>query len=145
MKVHQFAVGFLVALCATLPSSVRLQETLHEHFLRHHVIRSMAPNQCTEKISSLNIYEHKGRCKPTNTFILATADDVNAVCTTAGRNVRENIFESNNPFNVIDCTLEQETEPRKCVYNDNEHVVPPQPRRITVRCEKGVPVHYADN
>uniref|UniRef100_A0A4W5NAQ5 Ribonuclease A-domain domain-containing protein n=1 Tax=Hucho hucho TaxID=62062 RepID=A0A4W5NAQ5_9TELE len=87
---------FLVLLCATVMADVNQQ---YNHFLKQHVDGVMTTQKCESQMTILNLNGPDGKCKVKNTF-----DQVKAICTSGGTSTRDNLIQSNNPFNVVICT-----------------------------------------
>uniref|UniRef100_W5UHP9 Ribonuclease-like 3 n=1 Tax=Ictalurus punctatus TaxID=7998 RepID=W5UHP9_ICTPU len=130
MEIRVFGLVLLLVLCAALPAEAQNWAA----FKKKHIYPSMDERRCTDTINDRGI-NSGGRCKKMNSFILATESQVKAVCEKGGRPVGGNLYESNNPFLVVTCSLEPGSNP--CKYNG-----PKSTRCITIACEKGFPVHY---
>ncbi|XP_035383430.1 ribonuclease-like 3 [Electrophorus electricus] len=140
MEIRGFAVGLLLALSATLlvdaqPADVRSR---YIHFLTQHVYGGMNTNKCSKVIGQRHITEgNTNNCKEINTFILATHEQVRAVCSDGGTPKGRNLYESTKPFAVVICKRKPGAS---CVYNGKRST-----RTIIVACDRGWPVHYQED
>uniref|UniRef100_A0A8B9KGH3 Ribonuclease like 3 n=1 Tax=Astyanax mexicanus TaxID=7994 RepID=A0A8B9KGH3_ASTMX len=142
LTVKQLAVVLLVALCATPSADAQPAEVKarYLHFLNQHVFGGMNEKQCDSVIRKRGITQgDTNNCKETNTFILATQQQVRAVCQEGGThkpNTRD-LYESTKPFPVITCSLQSGDRQPKCKYRGQRST-----RHITVGCAQTWPVHY---
>ncbi|KAF4073336.1 hypothetical protein AMELA_G00257670 [Ameiurus melas] len=132
MEIRVFGLVLLLVMCAALPA----ESQSWEEFRQKHIYPSMDERGCTDMINNRNVVNPDGTCKPINSFILATEDQVIAVCHKGGRPVSWNVRESNSGFLVVHCSLNVGSNP--CTYANEK----PTLRYITITCEKGLPVHY---
>lgn len=89
----------------------------YEKFCRHHVTDDMDEDDCRD-----NMWEKCGHCKPVNTFILASTEDVTEVCTKANhyerrKQLRKNISSWSFIWWFADWS-QIDTEPN-CEYTGN--------------------------
>uniref|UniRef100_A0A3B1KBJ6 Ribonuclease like 3 n=1 Tax=Astyanax mexicanus TaxID=7994 RepID=A0A3B1KBJ6_ASTMX len=134
------AVVLLVALCATPSADAQPAEVKarYQHFLNQHVFGGMNEKQCDSVIGKRGITQgDTNNCKETNTFILATQEQVRAVCQEGGKPKGGNLYESTKPFPVITCRLQSGGRQPKCKYRGQKST-----RTITVGCAQTWPVHY---
>ncbi|XP_053341213.1 sialic acid-binding lectin-like [Clarias gariepinus] len=129
MEVYVFSLVLLLVLSATLPAEAQNWK----EFKNKHIYLNMPENKCTNTIKERKI-NNGGACKTMNSFIVATDDQVKAVCGRAGHRVRGNLYESNLRFNVITC-IKKELNP--CSYDGRQNAL-----YILIKCERGFPVHY---
>ncbi|ROI38978.1 Ribonuclease-like 3 [Anabarilius grahami] len=134
MKIHQSTVILLLVICAPLST----YSQTYEAFKNKHVTQDkMTGKDCTAVIENRRINENR-ECKPINTFIMATEDEIKAVCKDGKPQEDGKTFISNTEFDVIDCTFDIK-EGDTCKYKDD---VEQQKKPITLTCENGLPVHY---
>ncbi|ROI38977.1 Ribonuclease-like 3 [Anabarilius grahami] len=134
MKIHQSTVILLLVICAPLST----YSQTYEAFKNKHVgPDKMTGKDCTAVIENRRINENR-KCKPFNTFIMATEDEIKAVCKTGKKQEDGKTFISNTEFDVIGCTFDIK-EDDTCKYKDD---VEPKKIQITLTCENGLPVHY---
>uniref|UniRef100_A0AAY5ED23 Ribonuclease A-domain domain-containing protein n=1 Tax=Electrophorus electricus TaxID=8005 RepID=A0AAY5ED23_ELEEL len=130
----------LLALSATLLVDTQTTDVMrrYKHFLRQHVIEDMELNQCDQVINKRNINKcNTNNCKEINTFILATDEQVRAVCSDGGTPKGRNLYESTKRFPLVICKLKKGARCPKCEYNGKK-----SRQTITVACVKGWPVHF---
>uniref|UniRef100_A0A4W4DSN2 Ribonuclease A-domain domain-containing protein n=1 Tax=Electrophorus electricus TaxID=8005 RepID=A0A4W4DSN2_ELEEL len=111
----------------------------YKHFLTQHVIEDMELNQCDQVINQRHITEgNTTNCKEINTFILATDEQVRAVCIDEGTPKGTNLYESTKRFPLVICKLKTGARyTPKCEYNGKRRM-----RTIIVACDRGWPVHF---
>ncbi|KAM7239866.1 hypothetical protein CapIbe_009361 [Capra ibex] len=83
-----------------------------------------------------------GRCKPVNTFVHESLDDVKAVCSQKNitcKNGQPNCYQSNSTMNITDCRETGSSKYPNCAYKTSQ-----KQKYITVACEGNpyVPVHF---
>ncbi|CAM4660354.1 unnamed protein product [Leuciscus chuanchicus] len=117
MEIHQSVVILLLVLCVSF--STHAQPPGYQHFLNQHVGPLVNAAMCTSEIRNRRITAPDGGCKPVNTFIQANAGVINPVCGRGGTPVGGNLFQSNNPFNVVTCRLQSGTPPN-CIYRTGQ-------------------------
>ncbi|ROI38979.1 Ribonuclease-like 3 [Anabarilius grahami] len=134
MKIHQSTVILLLVVCA--PLSTYSQN--YEAFKNKHVGRlKLTGKDCTAVIENRRINENRKNCKPKNTFIMATEDEIKAICKDGKPQQDGKTFISNTEFDVIDCTFDKK-EGDTCKYNGVE-----EKKTIALTCEL-FPVHYSN-
>ncbi|XP_034747944.1 ribonuclease pancreatic beta-type-like [Etheostoma cragini] len=107
-----------------------------EKFKRQHIYEKMGDHDCTAVMKQRRI-TNKGQCKRINTFINATFQRVEEVCT-KGKNDNENFYESKAIFNVVVCTRKQiEGYPSNCEFTDTV-----RNGYIIIACNNNNPVHF---
>ncbi|XP_053216787.1 ribonuclease pancreatic-like [Podarcis raffonei] len=77
-------------------------------------------------------------CKVTNTFINNPTDSVQDVCGNGGKQFKDKLYDSNNPFSMTICRFINGKPPNDCKYKGTV-----TSRRIRVTCENKKPVHLA--
>ncbi|KAK7126511.1 hypothetical protein R3I94_017862 [Phoxinus phoxinus] len=138
MEIHQSAVILLLVLCVSF--SAHAQEPppyvrdRYLKFLNQHRGPFVNVEMCTSEISKRNITAPDGGCKPVNTFIKAFTDYIDPVC---GGGKYSKLYRSNQPFNVVTCTLEPEPKYPNCTYTGKLST-----QYIVLGCIRGWPVHY---
>ncbi|XP_051763509.1 ribonuclease-like 3 [Ctenopharyngodon idella] len=140
MEIHQSAVILLLILSVSSFTHGQPADIMprYKKFLNQHVDPYMTVNDCTSKIENRVITGTDSGCKPVNSFIVANADTIKAVCGKGGTAIGGNLFESNNPFFVVKCTIKNNSKGTpKCEYRGNGFT-----RKIVLACQKGWPVHY---
>ncbi|KAI4887352.1 hypothetical protein NFI96_007485 [Prochilodus magdalenae] len=143
MEIRQFAVVLLLALYSTLSADAQPADVMHryKHFLNQHVFGNMNTGLCDSVIRNRKITAGSSNdCKPVNTFILATHEQVRAVCQKGGRPKGGDLYESTKPFAVVICRLKSGDRRPKCVYDGKRST-----RTITVACDQEWPVHYQED
>uniref|UniRef100_A0A670ZMV5 Ribonuclease A family member 4 n=1 Tax=Pseudonaja textilis TaxID=8673 RepID=A0A670ZMV5_PSETE len=78
----------------------------------------------------------RGRCKPSNTFIHASNNNIIAVCRGAGTRHQRNLFNSRNSFSVTHCRSTGRYP--NCNYRGRS-----MNRRVRLGCVRRLPVHFA--
>ncbi|KAK3527041.1 hypothetical protein QTP86_008666 [Hemibagrus guttatus] len=129
MEMRVFGLVLLLVLSVALPAEAQNWQA----FQRKHIYLRMTGPYCTRKIEIENI-NPPGTCRPVNSFIKATAEQVRDICRGGGRPVGGNLYESDFRFNVVTCIQNTSTP---CTYSGRQ-----SPKYITVVCERGYPVHY---
>ncbi|XP_017569346.1 ribonuclease-like 3 [Pygocentrus nattereri] len=139
MELHQLAVVLLLALCAhAQPADVMSR---YKHFLNQHVFGNMNTGLCDSVIRTRKITAGiTNNCKEINTFILATHEQVRAVCQEGGIPKGRNLYESTKPFAVVICRLRSGDRRPSCTYDGKRST-----RTITVACDQQWPVHYEED
>lgn len=141
MRIQLACVALLFATVNSQPGATR--EERHQKFILQHVNANMLTNRCTAVIGRDKLTQTDSNlCKPTNTYIRATAGLIKPVCGAAGqRDPFGPLTTSTNPFDIVVCTLRnQGSRHPRCVYDGQRRT-----RRIQIRCEEGVPVHFGDD
>uniref|UniRef100_A0AAY5EHG8 Ribonuclease A-domain domain-containing protein n=1 Tax=Electrophorus electricus TaxID=8005 RepID=A0AAY5EHG8_ELEEL len=106
-------------------------------FLTQHVIEDMKQTS-DQVINQRHITEgNTNNCKEINTFILATDEQVRAVCSDGGTPKGRNLYESTKRFPLVICKLKKGVRCPKCEYNGKRST-----RTIIVACDRGWPVHF---
>ncbi|GAA6111857.1 ribonuclease pancreatic-like [Tachysurus ichikawai] len=130
MEIRVFGLVLLLVLSASLPAEAQSWDS----FQRKHVYLNMDTPSCTQRIKDQNV--NFGRtCNYKTSFIKATDTQVQAICLNAGKALGGNLYESNEKFTVVTCTATKATPP--CEYSGRQGL-----KYVTVKCEKGFPVHY---
>ncbi|KAM4832160.1 ribonuclease pancreatic [Urocitellus parryii] len=120
------------------------KESAAKKFQRQHMDSSPtfspSPTYCNEMMRRRNMT--KGHCKPVNTFVHESLEDVQAVCTQENvtcKNGQTNCFQSRSNMHITDCRLTRGSKYPNCSYKTSE-----KERRIIVACEgnPSVPVHF---
>ncbi|KAK2856944.1 hypothetical protein Q5P01_005679 [Channa striata] len=115
------------------------REERYEKFRRQHVIENMTNETCDSVISQKKIYNVDNSCKITNTFILADAKKVKAICKGKGKVKADGFTYSKSKFDVLVCKLKiEELGKPNCQYEGIHRTN----RVVVVTCEGGLPVHY---
>ncbi|XP_075768357.1 ribonuclease-like [Pelodiscus sinensis] len=122
----------------------------YKWFLTQHVDERVSgdpadPDYCTETMKGRRINRPKkpcgskgAKCKLTNTFILAPADDVRAVCQPGGgTHVVDNLFLSKESFDLTVCRRECLSVKPPCEY-EGENIR----ARVLLACKDEMPVHF---
>uniref|UniRef100_A0AAY5F338 Ribonuclease A-domain domain-containing protein n=1 Tax=Electrophorus electricus TaxID=8005 RepID=A0AAY5F338_ELEEL len=133
----------LLALSATLLVDAQPADVMrrYKHFLTQHVYGGMNTNKCSKVINQRHITEgNTNNCKEINTFILATHEQVRAVCSDGGIPKGRNLYESTKRFPLVICKLKKGVRCPKCKYNGKRST-----RTIIVACDRGWPVHFEDS
>uniref|UniRef100_A0A3B3SFR0 Ribonuclease A-domain domain-containing protein n=1 Tax=Paramormyrops kingsleyae TaxID=1676925 RepID=A0A3B3SFR0_9TELE len=123
-------------------NSMRRNETLYQKFLKQHFAPKMVAKKCDREIVKRKIYGDEGThsCKQVNTFIAdGKKKDILGVCDKAGSPYPGNLTISNKPFHVITCKLKGKSDRRPCKYRGDSST-----RKIVIRCENKLPVHYEE-
>lgn len=76
-------------------------------------------------------------CKPSNTFIHGSPEDVDAICTDGGTYFSENYYDSNAHFEVTSCRITGGSQRPPCAYRGRR-----TSQRVRVACTNSVPVHF---
>ncbi|XP_060719490.1 sialic acid-binding lectin-like [Tachysurus vachellii] len=130
MEIRVFGLVLLLVLSIALPAEAQTWED----FQRKHILQGMRASECNTAIGSRGV-NVGNTCKRRNSFIMATSDQVRAICLNAGRRLGGNRYESLYRFPVVTCTTRRHSRP--CEYSGLQ-----RPRYITVTCEHRLPVHY---
>lgn len=122
-----------------LSATVSCQNEPYRKFINQHINVGMSVNRCDQVIRSREITETgSNTCKDTNTFILASTNEVNKVCRLAGVPYGVGLTKSLQPFPIVVCTLRNQGAHRpRCQYRGQSST-----RYIAIRCEGDFPVHY---
>ncbi|XP_005284274.2 ribonuclease-like [Chrysemys picta bellii] len=127
----------LILLAATL---AQLSEGAnYQQFVRQHIDhpKTRAPN---DRLYCNLLMQRRGltrrRCKPTNTFIHAPAGQLRDICSSGGRPVSRNLYDSNRSFSVTTCRVLPGSRPGRCRYRAATGVT-----RVRVACVRRLPVH----
>lgn len=110
----------------------------YRKFINQHIKADMRDSQCDSVIRQRKISETDSNlCKPTNTFIRATAGRVTPICGAAGvpdGHLRRSI----QPFDLVICKLKNNgARQPHC-----QHSFRKSTSRIKISCEGGLPVHF---
>ncbi|KAK5864514.1 hypothetical protein PBY51_015751 [Eleginops maclovinus] len=110
----------------------------YRNFINQHINGGMLENRCDQVIGSRGItVADSNRCKETNTFIRATTNHITRICVSAGEPYGV-LTKSLQPFDIVICRLRNQGASRPhCQYRGQSRT-----RRIAIRCEGGLPVHY---
>ncbi len=127
MKIHQSAVILLLVVCAPLSS----YSHTYEEFKKNHLAPAeMGTGDCTATFLKKLINQGTD-CKPTNTFIKTTEEEIANLCTNT------NIY-SGKKFDVIVCKGTSLNNKAPCKYSGESK----KSHTLTVTCENNLPVHY---
>ncbi|XP_039667843.1 uncharacterized protein LOC120565851 [Perca fluviatilis] len=154
MKMSIFA-GVLLLSAALLSADVLSvhggNKVKHDvkWFTNQHIAEEMKGKEinydCTNMIKGRGIMKDDGRCKWSNTFIIAPLEALKAICnTTEPVKPNSNIHQSTMPFDLYDCLQTMESAQNKdkfpnCVYKKGEFK---KQKRIEIGCDKkGNPIH----
>uniref|UniRef100_A0A3Q2CD80 Ribonuclease A-domain domain-containing protein n=1 Tax=Cyprinodon variegatus TaxID=28743 RepID=A0A3Q2CD80_CYPVA len=115
-----------------------------DRFLKFKIQHIIKPDEmekgCDAVINSRQIRnEHTGKCKPLNTFILHSVENVIPVCESGVAITGKNLKKSKGKFHTVLCSLSGNENDNPCRYtsiNENENIV--------IACEAGEPVHLED-
>uniref|UniRef100_A0A8C8S089 Ribonuclease A-domain domain-containing protein n=1 Tax=Pelusios castaneus TaxID=367368 RepID=A0A8C8S089_9SAUR len=117
------------------------ESATYQQFLTRHVDfpKTGAPN---DRIYCNTLMQRRGLtrpvCKPTNTFIHAPANQLQAICRRAGRCRGRNLCDSNSAFRLTTCRVAPGSRPGRCNYRARVLT-----RRIRVACNRQrLPVHF---
>ncbi|XP_056239181.1 angiogenin-like [Seriola aureovittata] len=127
--------------CLLLLSATVLSQDVSDRyrkFIAQHINGQMSVNRCDDEIRNRHITKtDSNECKETNTFIRATTNIVKSICERAGEPYGQ-MTKSLQPFDIVVCSLrnQQGRHPR-CQYRGQART-----RRIAIRCEQGLPVHF---
>ncbi|XP_078101382.1 ribonuclease pancreatic-like, partial [Sander vitreus] len=142
MKISIFA-GVLLLSAAVL--SMDGDKVKHDvkWFTNQHIIEEMNEIDCTNVIKGREIMKDDGRCKWSNSFIIAPLEAVTAVCQTPALKAGSNLHESETTFDLVDCKQTMESarnkdKPPNCVYKKGELK---KKKKIVIGCDKYGPVH----
>lgn len=102
-----------------------------ENFIRQHITQEMEFYECNDRMRVIN--NNAGNCKSENTFILATVNEVNAVC--LQNENKENVI-SSEKFKIVVCDKPRGTYP-DCEYHGLK-----MDSKIKISCVQGRAVHY---
>ncbi|XP_034546417.1 ribonuclease-like 3 [Notolabrus celidotus] len=110
----------------------------YRKFINQHVKGDMSTTRCNSEILSRSISKtNSNECKETNTFIRATTNTIKSICERAGEPYGD-LTKSLQPFSIVVCTLRnQGARHPRCEYRGQDRT-----RRIAIRCEGGLPVHF---
>ncbi|CAJ1059010.1 ribonuclease-like 3 [Xyrichtys novacula] len=131
----------LFALSMLLSTAVLCTNAVSERyrkFINHHVKGDMSENRCSSEIMSRGISKtNSNECKETNTFIRANTNTIKSICERAGEPYGD-MTKSLQPFSIVVCTLRnQGARHPRCEYRGQART-----RRIAIKCEAGLPVHF---
>ncbi|XP_058873560.1 uncharacterized protein LOC117962880 [Acipenser ruthenus] len=95
----------------------------YEDFKNSH-IADVSPNDnnmfCTSEIKTRCI-NRNGKCKPINTFIFASEDEVIEVCNSEGDHVYDNVYKSKKTFKIVVCReINYNNTLSECSYKTNK-------------------------
>ncbi|XP_034354591.1 ribonuclease pancreatic-like [Arvicanthis niloticus] len=101
---------------------------------------SSSPTYCNQMMKSREMT--KGTCKPVNTFVHESLEDVQAVCSQENvtcKNGRSNCYKSRATIQITDCRLKGNSKYPNCDYKTSR-----VQKHIIVACEgnPSVPVHF---
>nr|XP_031528841.1 ribonuclease pancreatic [Vicugna pacos] len=135
-------LSLLLVLGWVQPSLGR--ESAAERFERQHMDSGNSPgnntNYCNQMMKRRNMT--LVRCKPVNTFIHESLEDVQAICSEKNitcKNGKYNCHQSNSTMNITDCRQTGSSRYPNCVYTTKE-----LQKHIIIACEGNVsvPVHF---
>uniref|UniRef100_A0AAY5ECT9 Ribonuclease A-domain domain-containing protein n=1 Tax=Electrophorus electricus TaxID=8005 RepID=A0AAY5ECT9_ELEEL len=96
----------------------------------------MEMHQCDQVIKERHITSRNiNKCKEINTFILASKEQVTAVC--KDTNKHRKLYKSTKRFDLVICKLKSGVKCPPCVYNGKN-----SSKTIIVACKRGWPVHF---
>ncbi|KAK2816608.1 hypothetical protein Q7C36_022879 [Tachysurus vachellii] len=130
MEIRVFGLVLLLVLSVALPAEAQSWDS----FQRKHIYLNMNTPSCTQRIKDQNVNDVR-TCRSKTSFIKATDTQVQAICLNAGRHLGGNLYESNQKFTVVTCSVTKATPP--CEYSGRQGL-----KYVTVKCEKRYPVHY---
>ncbi|XP_070818321.1 ribonuclease-like 3 [Chaetodon trifascialis] len=133
--------SLLVLLSAAVLSENADIKSRYKKFIHQHIYENMTANMCDNVMREKEIYVKKtNKCKKINTFILDNIKPVRAVCENQGEPDGD-MTKSRRRFHIVVCTLKnRKAKYPKCHYNGTKlH------KKIKIKCEKGLPVHYDGN
>ncbi|XP_054848239.1 ribonuclease-like [Eublepharis macularius] len=130
----------LLVLLGPLPSSSQ-RETRHQKFQRQHVdFPKTNPEWDARRYCNL-MMQRRGMstdtCKPSNTFIHGSPEDVDAICTHGGTYSSDNFYNSNAHFEITSCRITGGSQRPPCNYRG---ILSSQ--RVQVACLNSLPVHF---
>lgn len=119
------------------------KETSAMKFERQHVdsdSSSSSPTYCNQMMKRREMT--KGSCKPVNTFVHESLQDIHAVCSQENvkcKNGQTNCYKSHSALRITDCRLTGSSKYPNCEYKTSQ-----QQKHIIVACEGNpfVPVHF---
>uniref|UniRef100_A0A674IMA8 Ribonuclease-like n=1 Tax=Terrapene triunguis TaxID=2587831 RepID=A0A674IMA8_9SAUR len=129
----------LVLLTTGLAQLSKGASASYQQFVRQHIDhpKTSAPN---DRLYCNLLMQRRGltrrRCKPTNTFIHAPAGQLRDICSSGGRPVSRNLYDSNRSFSVTTCRVLPGSRPGRCRYRAATGVT-----RVRVACVQRLPVH----
>ncbi|XP_015273013.1 PREDICTED: ribonuclease-like [Gekko japonicus] len=130
----------LMVLLGPWPASTQ-RETRHQKFQRQHVnYPKTSPELEPRRYCNLMMQSRKmttNACKPSNTFIHGSPEDVDAICTHGGTHSSENYYDSNVSFEVTSCRISGGSQRPPCSYRGRL-----SSQHVRVACVNGVPVHF---
>ncbi|XP_076787182.1 ribonuclease pancreatic-like [Arvicanthis niloticus] len=121
------------------------QESKVEKFKRQHIdpegFFNGSPTYCNEMMASQKMTE--GSCKPKNTFVHKSLEDVQAVCSqekVTCKNKKNNCYKSKATMQITDCSLLGNSKYPNCKYKTTHNLQ----KQIIVACEgnPSQPVHF---
>ncbi|XP_065728488.1 ribonuclease pancreatic [Phocoena phocoena] len=113
-------------------------------FQRQHMDSGSSPgnssNYCNQMMTRRKMTQ--GRCKPVNTFVHESLEDVKAVCFQENvqcKNGKTNCYKSNSTMYITDCRETGSSKYPNCAYRTSQ-----KEKHIIVACEGDpyVPVHF---
>ncbi|XP_033291801.1 ribonuclease pancreatic [Orcinus orca] len=113
-------------------------------FQRQHMDSGSSPgnnsNYCNQMMMRRKMTQ--GRCKPVNTFVHESLEDVKAVCFQKNihcKNGKTNCYESNSTMYITECRETGSSKYPNCAYKTSQ-----KEKHIIVACEGDpyVPVHF---
>lgn len=111
----------------------------YNDFRKRHIDPKMTAEKCDSEIKRKQIYNPDNSCKKTNTFILATATKVKAICEDQNKNEKTpQMTLSKEKFRIVVCKLRNNVKKPRCEYRGTLLTN----RVIEVSCVGGLPVHY---
>ncbi|XP_077170540.1 ribonuclease-like [Paroedura picta] len=130
----------LLVLLGPWPASPQ-RETRHEKFRRQHTdYPKTSPDLDARRYCNLMMQRRgmtSGACKPSNTFIHGSPEEVDAICTHGGTYFNENYYDSNAHFDVTSCRITGGSQSPPCNYRGRLST-----QRVRVACIRNEPVHF---
>ncbi|OCT98077.1 hypothetical protein XELAEV_18010305mg [Xenopus laevis] len=126
---------FLLTLCILLSFSLPSDTQNFRAFKRNHIVGRNEKIKCNNIVKTRHIMV-KNACKPHNTFIHASATEVQNLCS---RFIQRRDVISIRRLHLTDCVLikDPRARPPNCLYHQTE-----TSGRIMITCLNGNPVHF---
>lgn len=133
--------ALLLLLAASVLANISLEkkkkksnQQRYHRFVQQHINETMTELDCGSAMTRVN---SGTKCKCINTFVLAAASRVKAVCTE--RQAHGDFTRSRDIFSIVVCeSIKQPSKPPKCRY----HGARLNRRQIIISCQDELPVHY---
>ncbi|CAM4550479.1 unnamed protein product, partial [Lepidochelys kempii] len=132
--------ALLLPLVLLATSLAQLREgTSYSQFLNQH-IEFPKSSASSDQISCELMTQHQGLTRPFgitgDTFIQAATNQVQGVCSSGGKRVRDNVYNSIARFHITTCQLTSISPLGHCISKARIRT-----RRIHVTCAQGRPAH----